>query len=432
MDIKPSKLTRTVSAFANASGGELYIGVDEVEKNGVKGREWRGFINQENANGFLQVFEEIFPLGQDYIYTFLSCKGSSGLLLQVNILKTREVIKASDGIVYLRRGAQNLPQDTAEKLARLKLDKGIESFEKSTVDVNIETVSNSIPVLDFMLRVIPTAEPLQWLRKQQLIFNGKPTVAGILLFAEEPQALLPKRCGVKVYRYRTSEQEGRRENLVFDPITIEGCLYDQIISTVDKIKEIIEEIPKLEGKELKSINYPDETLHEIITNAILHRDYSILKDVQIRIFDNRVEVESPGRLPGHITKNNILREQLARNGTIVRLINKFPNPPNKDVGEGLNTAFEAMSRLRLKPPIIDELDNSVVVYIRHEPLASIESAIMEYLVTNETITNKIAREITGVIFQDTIKSAFFRLRKRGMIELVPGTKTVTSAWRRVR
>jgi hypothetical protein len=61
-----------------------------------------------------------------------------------------------------------------------------------------------------------------------------------------------------------------------------------------------------------------------------------------------------------------------RRGThpkIVRLINKFPDPPNKDVGEGLNTAFEAMKKLRLKEPEIKEADHSVIVHIGHAPLA---------------------------------------------------------------
>jgi len=65
--------------------------------------------------------------------------------------------------------------------------------------------------------------------------------------------------------------------------------------------------------------------HEIITNAVLHRDYSVADDVHIRIFDNRVEVVSPGMLPAHITPENILSERFARNAAIVRLINKFPD-----------------------------------------------------------------------------------------------------------
>jgi len=71
--------------------------------------------------------------------------------------------------------------------------------------------------------------------------------------------------------------------------------------------------------------------------------------VQVRIFDDRIEIESPGRFPGHVTVANVLNEQFARNPKLVRLANKFPNAPNKDVGEGLNTAFEAMEKLRLKP-----------------------------------------------------------------------------------
>ena len=119
-----------------------------------------------------------------------------------------------------------------------------------------------------------------------------------------------------------------------------------------------------------TVSYPPEALHEVITNAVLHRDYEILDDVHVRIFENRVEVESPGRLPGHITPLNILDERLSRNGTVVRLINKFPNPPNKDVGEGLNTAFAMMHKMNLKDPQIEERERSVLVTIKHELLAA--------------------------------------------------------------
>jgi ATP-dependent DNA helicase RecG len=109
-----------------------------------------------------------------------------------------------------------------------------------------------------------------------------------------------------------------------------------------------------------------------------------------------VEIESPGRLPGHVTAKNILSEQFARNPKILRIVNKFPDPPNKDVGEGLNTAFEAMEKLRLKAPIIEERENTVLVTLRHEGLGSPEQLVMEYLHSHEEITNSIARELTGI------------------------------------
>src|SRR4030095_10644563 len=117
---------------------------------------------------------------------------------------------------YLRRGAQNIPVTSQEALTRLRLDKGISSFETETLDVSARTVTNSVPILEFLVNVIPTAEPKAWLQKQQLLRGEKPTVAAILLFAEEPQAILPKRSGVKIYRYQTSAAEGGRETLAFD------------------------------------------------------------------------------------------------------------------------------------------------------------------------------------------------------------------------
>lgn len=428
--IAPAKLTKTIAAFSNASGGELYVGIDEDDSTGTKVRSWRGFPDIEAANGHLQVFERLFPLGQYYSWTFLRSSIGPGLVLQVSINKTREITRASDNNVYIRRGAQNLPVITPEALSRLRLDKGIASFESETVDAPAAIVTNSIPILEFLLNVIPTAEPDAWLQKQQLLRSGKPTVAAVLLFSDEPQAVLPKRSGVKIYRYRTGSNEGTRETLAFDPITVEGHLYAQVRDVVRKTTELVEGIQKLGTRGLEAITYPPETLHEIVTNALLHRDYSIPVDVHIRIFDNRIEIESPGKLPGHITPENILQEQFARNGILVRIINKFPDPPNKDVGEGLNTAFAAMSNLRLKPPLILEKENSVLVIVRHEALASPEEAVMEYLETNDEIVNRIGREITGITSENSMKNVFYRLRDRGLIEPVPGRVGFASAWRK--
>jgi len=430
-DIAPAKLTRTISAFANAAGGELYIGVDErAGPAGAKIRSWRGFADPEEANGHIQAFERVSPFGTYVKATFLQCSTEAGLVLQLEILKTREITAATDGVVYIRRGAQNLPLQTEEQLARLRLDKGITSFETESVSTDPKVVTNSAVTLEFLLSVVPSAEPEAWFRKQLLILENKPTVAAVVLFAELPQAVLPKRCGIKILRYKTTEATGSRETLDFNPLTVEGCLYDQIFAAVKETVRVVEDVQVLGPAGLENINYPNETLHEIITNAVLHRDYSIAADIQIRVFDNRIEVESPGILPGHVTTQNILTEQFARNGTIVRLINKFPNPPNKDVGEGLNTAFRAMRALRLKDPVIEERETSVVVQVRHERLASPEEAILSYLGQHDEITNAIARQVTGIASENKVKDVFYRLRDAGKLERVPGRKGSASAWRR--
>jgi ATP-dependent DNA helicase RecG len=321
--------------------------------------------------------------------------------------------------------------DTPGKLAILERNKGITSFESEPVSVGLDNVCNSEAAIKFILEVVPTSEPEAWLRKQELIKNDKPTVAGVVLFSDLPQAVLPKRTGIKIYRYKTGATEGTRDTLVDLPVSIEGCAYDVIASAVKATREIISGIQVFGAKGLEPVSYPKETLHEVITNAVLHRDYSIADDVHVRIFDNRVEVESPGRLPAHITTKNILKERFARNGNLVRVINKFPDPPNQDVGEGLNTAFDAMRSVRLKEPVIVESDNAVIVHIKHERLASADSIVMEYLENNAMITNRIARDLTGIKSENSMKTVFLRLRDAKIIRPVSGRSGFSSAWEKI-
>lgn len=433
VEIAPGKLSRTISALANASGGDVYVGIGESRDFfGTNLRHWKGFRDSEAANAHIQILEQLFPLGSDYSYEFLRVAGSPGLVLHIAVQKTSDIARATDGIPYIRRGAQNLPVKGSEALERLRLDKGVESFERHTLDADVETVAESETLQQFVEHVIPTSTPQKFLKKQVLVREGKPVVAAALLFSDEPQALLPKRSAVKLYRYKTSAAEGTRETLAGTPTTIEGPIYDLIRRAVSQTVAMVEGIQKLGPHGLEPVKYPFETLHEIVTNAILHRDYSIAADVQIRVFDNRVEVESPGLLPGHITPRNILDEQFARNGILVRLINKFPDPPNKDVGEGLNTAFRAMGKLRLKPPTIEQREASVVVQIRHEPLASPEESVMDYLQNHESITNRVARELTGITSENTMKEVFYRLRDSRLIERVPGRSAAAAAWRKTK
>lgn len=353
--ISPAKLTKSISAFSNAEGGELFIGIEDDPST------WDGFNSQEEANGHIQAFEELFPLGDGYEYEFLSTSESKGIVLKVSIDKSRAIKHASNRSVYIRRGAQSIPVNSDESLKRLERNKGLSSFEVEPVNIEPEVVENSEHIIEFLLEVVPTSEPMPWLKKQRLILDGKPTVAGIILFAEEPQAILPKQCGLKIYQYSTKNEEGARDELMFDPISIEGNAYSIIESTVNETIALIEAIRIMTANGLQNANYPREALHEVITNAVLHRDYSIADDIHVRIYNNRIEIQSPGTLPAHITPENILNERFSRNGGIVRLINKFPNAPNKDVGEGLNTAFSSMRSMRLKDPIIEQRGENVLV-----------------------------------------------------------------------
>ena len=165
IEVSPAKLSRAIAAFANADGGELYIGISENKETST--RSWIGFQTIEAANGHIQPFEQHFPLGTDFEYSFLSCDGENGLVLQASIRKTPDIKHATDGKVYLRRGAQNLPIENTEALRRLEYTKGLASFENEVVDAPVEIIENSIPALEFILGVIPRAialakSPVEW------------------------------------------------------------------------------------------------------------------------------------------------------------------------------------------------------------------------------------------------------------------------------
>lgn len=427
-EISPSKMSETVSAFANADGGELWIGISE-DVPPKKRRSWQGFQRIEDANAHIQILDQVMQLEQGYSFDLLRHQGSRGLVLHIEVSKIPQIIYATDHTAYVRRGGHNQPITSHAMLQQLERNKGLTSFEKTSVSADPNIIINSTVTRTFMRNIVPTAKADEWLAKQQTIVDGKPTVAGVMLFADEPQAILPKRSGIKIARYTTSMTgEGTRETLSGDPISIEGCAYNLIQVAVRKTQEIIESVRKWTEHGQELVSYPPETLHEIITNAVLHRDYSIIDDITIRIFDDRVEVESPGTLPGHITERNILRERFPRNPTIVRLINKFPNPPNKDIGEGLRTAFDAMHRMRLRPPGIRQGEQSVTFYIRHTRLESPEDAVMAYLRSHPQITNSKGRELTGTHSENTMKQVFVRLAKKTLIERVPTRKGRNAAW----
>lgn len=120
-EIAPAKLTQSIAAFANAEGGDIYIGVAE----NPAGFTWQGFADAEDANAFILVFEQLFPLGDDFSYEFIACPERDGLILHVAAKKTARIMVASNGFPYLRRNAQKIKIDSEEARRRLELDKGI-------------------------------------------------------------------------------------------------------------------------------------------------------------------------------------------------------------------------------------------------------------------------------------------------------------------
>ncbi|UBZ06168.1 putative DNA binding domain-containing protein [Salegentibacter mishustinae] len=430
-EIKGDKIQKIAVAFANADGGEFIIGIKDKkeEKNALN--RWQGIQDIESFNFVFQNLTQLSPT-IPHSYEFLK-DNSDKYALRITIEKSESVHKTANNTVYIRKSAQSLPIRDPLQIQALSYSKGESSYEDTLVNsATAEDIFESEEINNFLSDYSPQSDPIDFTVNQNLVDRKtyEPRTAGILLFSQNPTPLLPKRCGIKINRYETSEEIPERTHLK-KQYSIEGCLNEQIKQASDIITNIMESVQIMGTKGLEKVKYPPETIWEILVNAVIHRDYSISDDIQVLVFNNRIEIKSPGKLPGYVTIENILDARFSRNSKLVRVLNKYKNPANKDMGEGLNTAFQKMEEFRLEPPKIFEDGNYIKVVISHTSLASPEERVMEYLEINEQIKNRQAREISGVKSENVMKRHFYDLRDKGLIEPVmskTGKKVV--AWKK--
>ncbi|EEV7010129.1 putative DNA binding domain-containing protein [Escherichia coli] len=417
--IAPNKLQETFVAFANADGGNIYIGIEDA----ASGRERiSGFNEPEEANAIIStLLENTNPAVENVEVEYLRTP-FNGLILHVDIPKSPKVHYTASGDCFIRANAQKL-KIKGERITQLSYSKGAEPYEKKAVDiVEVEDILESEYYSDYLRRIGTTQSPRVFLKKQRLLTkkDGEfvPNVGCVLLFDEEPQGCLDTRCAVKVYRLRTTEAEYKREQLQEDPVTIEGPLEVVILNTIAKVKEYVDGASFKDGENLVKLSYPAEALKEILVNAVIHRDYSQKDDVHVKVYDNRIEVQSPGRLPGYMTINNLYEERFSRNPNLVRLLHKLPNPVNHDIGEGLDTAKNELRKAGLVAPVFEERGNNFVVIVKHQTIASIEDVIINYFKENPTgqLTNKLVRQLSGEDDLQKVKKALQKLREEGVIK----------------
>ena len=417
--IAPNKLQETFVAFANADGGNIYIGIEDA----ASGRERiSGFNEPEEANAIIStLLENTNPAVENVEVEYLRTP-SNGLILHVDIPKSPKVHYTASGDCFIRANAQKL-KIKGERITQLSYSKGAEPYEKKAVDiVEVEDILESEYYSDYLRRIGTTQSPRVFLKKQRLLTkkDGEfvPNVGCVLLFDEEPQGCLDTRCAVKVYRLRTTEAEYKREQLQEDPVTIEGPLEVVILNTIAKVKEYVDGASFKDGENLVKLSYPAEALKEILVNAVIHRDYSQKDDVHVKVYDNRIEVQSPGRLPGYMTINNLYEERFSRNPNLVRLLHKLPNPVNHNIGEGLDTAKNELRKAGLVAPVFEERGNNFVVIVKHQTIASIEDVIINYFKENPTgqLTNKLVRQLSGEDDLQKVKKALQKLREEGVIK----------------
>ena len=136
--------------------------------------------------------------------------------------------------------------------------------------------------------------------------NFQVSSAAILLFGKNPQLYFP-RARVRFIRYEGTEEKFGAEMNVIKDVIFEGNILKMINDSIAYLDTQIKEKTYLgqDGKFVTEEEYPKFVRQEIVVNAVTHRDYSIRgTDIQIKLFDNRIVVESPGKLPGLVRADN--------------------------------------------------------------------------------------------------------------------------------
>ena len=432
-EIDGKKIQKIACAFANADGGDFIVGIKDDKDEPNPNNRWRGFATKEEFNHVFQNLMEVKP-SIPYVATFLQSATDNSFALQVTVEKSEKVHSTADNTVYIRVSAQSIPLKDPQKIQELSFAKGETSYEDLVYrDARAEDIFESFEIKRFLKDYSPQSDPIDFTVNQNLVDRNsyEPKMSGLLLFNDNPVAILPRKCGIKITRYDTSEKVPEREHLK-DQVNIEGSLYEQIHKAAETITELMSQVKIWTPKGLDTVKYPEETIWEILVNAVIHRDYSISDDVHVLIFNNRIEINSPGKLPGYVTEDNILESRYSRNTKIVRTLNRYKNPPNKDMGEVLNTGCQKMKDWRLKEPTLKVEGNYVKVTIAHTPIASPEETIMEFLNNNDKIKNRQARELTGIKSENKMKAVFYKLRDQNLIKPVMSKNgTTVVAWTKV-
>ena len=401
----------TVIAFANTEGGILALGIEDPAKASGRDR-LRGIQeNPESVDDLKRLLAQRItprltpPDTLEPVFVEIGCTlrdGKIGSIVLVRVAKSGAVHSLVDDGTFIRLPKSNR-QIPASEITELAFKRGTVSVVSGLVDVPFDLLDGEMwreyASQRQLSRPIPEAMlSLGLARKEGKAV--KPTRAAVLLFAEEPGGLLDSKCAVRLFHYRGDNVEhSPSTNLLRPPRTISGPLLRVITETtrviVDELATGVQVGPL--GFEVAQ-KYPVRVIQEAVTNAVIHRDYRLSADIHVRIFSDRIEVESPGLLPGPVSIGN-LREigSRPRNRVLVDHLREFPRPPNLDAGEGVRMMFRTMNQASLYPPVFltePELKREAVrVFLFNEARPSTWDQVADFIQRHGVIGNREVREL---------------------------------------
>ena len=330
-----AKLAEEMCAMSNSRGGIIYIGVkDNSTITGLTQQDiaqYNQFVsNAANEN----IKPAIYP--QTKIVEV-----ERKLILLINISEgTSKAYCTSAGVYWVKSGSDKR-KASPQELLRLFQQSGLLNLDETLTAVEIgNEVGNVINLAKFYV-FYERSRGNEFLKEgisvekafenMNLAGDGKLTLAGLLLFANNPQSAKPF-CIIRAVSYFGNDIS---DDKFKDKVDCLGVLDDQYRGAINFLKNNLSHVQQ-EGSfnQTGSLEIDEKALEEAIVNALIHRDYSKNAVIRLLIFSDRVEIISPGSLPNHLTVENILNgNSVIRNPIIVSYATKIL--PYSGIGSGV-------------------------------------------------------------------------------------------------
>lgn len=401
--VKPRELADAMVALANAEGGLIVVGIwgDAIEGIGPDERwenTWRQ-AGRDFARPPVPARFERVPC--------INRRGNPDHLLVIEIGASEHIHENARGEVLLRIGDENRRLGPIEA-TELRYDKGETFFDGTTVAGATRGDLDPALVDAYLRSVGGLARPDDVLLARGLLARTQgrliPTVAGILTLGSSPQQFMPE-ARIRLLRYQGKVREtGGRSNLRSD-VQGDGALREQIVFARRTLRRWLASVIRLGsgGRFHRVTMIPERVWLEAVVNAVIHRSYSVGGDhIRVSLFEDRLEVESPGRLPSLVRVETIRSTRFARNPRVARTVLEFGF--GRELGEGVDRMFEGMEEVGLPDPVYRQGPASVSVSLLMDPMGARmlrllppgSERFVEFVLGSERVTTAQATELLGV------------------------------------
>lgn len=424
-EAEPAVLAETLTAFANADGGTLYVGVNEdgSPTDAVAPEDFDAAIEQAErlCRPPIPVAWEQLEIGGAFVFV--------GRVARATGLHT-----LADGRILVRAGALNRVVSGAQ-VQQLATTRATGEYEAEPQpgaardDFDADILQEFIEAWE-KRQGRPQTGPLDdWLAEFGWLTPGRqPTVAGLLLFARKPQVFIP-RSGLTFVRFDGPQGQREEGEAVYGRrVEVEGPLAHIIRRTWDLIQEEIRVGAVVKGLERKEQwLYPPSALREALVNAVAHRDYRVRgRAIEVRMFPDRLEIYSPGGLPGFITLDNIVDEHFSRNPRLVNGLYQWGYI--EELGLGVDLMIEEMVNAGHPPPEFRPTDHSFTVVFQsiqeRRPLAPTatdltmnerQAKALAFIQQNGRLTNRDYQSLCPDVSPETLRLDMVDMVERGVL-----------------